>query len=85
MRGNSASTSAAPGGISSTSTRTARPHARDLRALQAPGDLVNGFVIRHEEDRGYPGFINLIGIESPGLTSSPAIAEMVGEMVDGYL
>ena len=42
-------------------------------------------MIRHEEDKGYPGFINLIGIESPGLTSSPAIAEMVGRMVDEYL
>ena len=27
------------------------------------------------------GFINLIGIESPGLTASPAIAKMVGQMV----
>jgi glycerol-3-phosphate dehydrogenase len=31
------------------------------------------FIIREE----YPGFINVAGIESPGLTSSPAIAEMV--------
>jgi L-2-hydroxyglutarate oxidase LhgO len=52
--------------------------------LQGPGDPVRDFVIRHEEDKGYPGFINLIGIESPGLTSSPAIAEMVGKMVDDY-
>ncbi len=36
------------------------------------------FVIAHEEDRGYPGLINFVDIESPGLTSSPAIAEMVG-------
>jgi L-2-hydroxyglutarate oxidase LhgO len=35
------------------------------------------FVIRNEEKHGYPGFINLIGIESPGLTASPAIAEYV--------
>lgn len=33
------------------------------------------FVIRKEE--GYEGFVNLLGIESPGLTSSLAIAEMV--------
>ncbi|EAW08321.1 NAD(P)/FAD-dependent oxidoreductase [Aspergillus clavatus NRRL 1] len=33
------------------------------------------FVIQEEE--GFPGFINLLGIESPGLTSSLAIAEMV--------
>lgn len=37
------------------------------------------FVIREEE--GFPGFVNLLGIESPGLTSSLAI----GEMVDGIL
>ena len=62
------------------------PDMSGIRAkLQAPGDPVKDFVIRHEEDKGYPGFINLIGIESPGLTSSPAIAEMVGKMVDGYL
>ena len=33
------------------------------------------FVIRKEE--GFEGFVNLLGIESPGLTSSLAIAEMV--------
>jgi len=62
------------------------PDMSGIRAkLQALGDPVRDFVIRHEEDKGYPGFINLIGIESPGLTSSPAIAEMVGKMVDDYL
>ncbi|MCW4051419.1 MAG: NAD(P)/FAD-dependent oxidoreductase [Candidatus Bathyarchaeota archaeon] len=53
--------------------------------LQGPGDPVIDFVIKHEEDRGLPGFINLVGIESPGLTSSPTIAEMVKGMVDEYL
>ncbi|KKK12252.1 hypothetical protein ARAM_002702 [Aspergillus rambellii] len=33
------------------------------------------FVIQKEE--GFPGFVNLLGIESPGLTSSLAIAEKV--------
>ncbi|KAI9375678.1 Sac2 family-domain-containing protein [Aspergillus egyptiacus] len=33
------------------------------------------FVIQEEE--GFPGFVNLLGIESPGLTSSLAIAEVV--------
>ncbi|MBN2014629.1 MAG: NAD(P)/FAD-dependent oxidoreductase [Candidatus Altiarchaeota archaeon] len=37
------------------------------------------FVI--EEDPQTPGFINLIGIESPGLTAAPAIAEKVAAMV----
>jgi len=33
------------------------------------------FIIVHEKEKGLPGFINLIGIESPGLTSALAIAE----------
>ncbi|KAL4741897.1 Sac2 family-domain-containing protein [Aspergillus similis] len=37
------------------------------------------FVI--QEEVGFPGFVNLLGIESPGLTSSLAI----GEMVEGIL
>jgi len=53
--------------------------------LQGPGQPVRDFVIKDEEDRGLPGFINLIGIESPGLTSSPAIAEMVAGMIKEYL
>ena len=31
---------------------------------------------RNEHDKGLPGFINLIGIESPGLTSCPAILKL---------
>lgn len=62
------------------------PEMSGIRAkLQGPGDPVRDFVIRHEEDKGLPGFINLVGIESPGLTSSPAIAEMVESMVKEYL
>lgn len=34
-----------------------------------------------ERDREYPAVIHLIGIESPGLTSAPAIAEFVEKMV----
>jgi L-2-hydroxyglutarate oxidase LhgO len=49
--------------------------------LQGPGEPVRDFVIREEGDKGLPGFINLIGIESPGLTASLAIAEMVKGMV----
>lgn len=53
--------------------------------LQAPGVAVVDFVIRHEADRGLPGLINLVGIESPGLTSCLAIAEYVADMVDAGL
>ena len=62
------------------------PDMSGIRAkLQGPGDPVRDFVITHEEDRGYPGLINLVGIESPGLTSAPTIAEMVGKWVDELL
>ncbi|KAM5475994.1 Vacuolar protein sorting-associated protein 52 [Microsporum audouinii] len=37
------------------------------------------FVIQKEE--GFPGFINLLGIESPGLTSSLAIAKRVEDLL----
>lgn len=53
--------------------------------LQGPGEDIRDFVIRDEGDRGLPGFINLIGIESPGLTAAPAIAEYVAGMVDEAL
>lgn len=46
--------------------------------LQGPGDPFRDFIIRHEADRGLPGIINLVGIESPGLTCCLSIAEMVG-------
>ena len=51
--------------------------------LQGPGEDIRDFVIRDESDKMLPGFINLIGIESPGLTSSPAIALYVAELVEG--
>ncbi len=54
------------------------PEMSGIRAkLQAPGEPVKDYVIRHETERGLHGLINLIGIESPGLTSSPAIARYV--------
>jgi len=53
--------------------------------LQEPGGEIRDFVIRDEADRGLPGFINLIGIESPGLTAAPAIAEYVAGLIEGYI
>jgi L-2-hydroxyglutarate oxidase LhgO len=45
--------------------------------LQAKDGDYRDFVIQEESESGFPGFINLIGIESPGLTSSLEIAKMV--------
>jgi len=49
--------------------------------IQKPGEPMRDFVIREESDRGLPGFFDLIGIESPGLTASPAIADYVAGLV----
>ncbi|KIW15563.1 hypothetical protein PV08_05611 [Exophiala spinifera] len=35
------------------------------------------------EEHGFPGFVNLLGIESPGLTSALAIAERVEDILYG--
>ncbi|MFH1379794.1 MAG: NAD(P)/FAD-dependent oxidoreductase [bacterium] len=39
------------------------------------------FIIQEESKKGFPGLINLIGIESPGLTCAPAIAEYVSNLI----
>lgn len=49
--------------------------------VQKKGEPIRDFIIRHEVDRGFGSFINLIGIESPGLTSSPAIGRYVAALV----
>lgn len=43
--------------------------------IQAPGDPPPDFIIAEESPRGLPGLINLVGIESPGLTCSREIAK----------
>ncbi|MBI9032080.1 NAD(P)/FAD-dependent oxidoreductase [bacterium] len=48
--------------------------------LQGPNDGFRDFYIQEESEKGFPNFINLIGIESPGLTSCLAIAKYVGKM-----
>jgi len=50
--------------------------------LQGPSEGFRDFVIRHESDRNLFGFINLVGIESPGLTCAPAIGEFVNEIYE---
>jgi len=47
--------------------------------LQGPGESFRDFVIKEE----IPGFINLVGIESPGLTAAPAIAKYVKGLIYG--
>ncbi len=78
-------------GAFGASVRRILPHIRDedltpdmsgIRPkLQGQGEPVRDFIIREESLRGLPGFINLVGIDSPGLTASPAIAEYVAAML----
>lgn len=49
--------------------------------LQGPGQSFRDFIIRHEKERGLSGAINLVGIESPGLTCCLSIAQMVVDMM----
>lgn len=49
--------------------------------IQAPGEPARDFVITHESDRDLPGLINLVGIESPGLTACLAIGRFVAGML----
>ncbi|MBN1898341.1 MAG: NAD(P)/FAD-dependent oxidoreductase [Spirochaetes bacterium] len=50
--------------------------------LQGPGDDFRDFIIQEEKGKGLPALINLIGIESPGLTSCLAIAKYVRKLLD---
>lgn len=50
--------------------------------LQGEGEKIRDFIIADETDKGFSGFINLIGIESPGLTASPAIAKYVRDLTE---
>ena len=47
----------------------------------APGETAADFIVSGPEAHGLSGLVNLFGIESPGLTASLAIAEMVKEML----
>ena len=40
------------------------------------------FYMAHEKEKGFPGWINLIGLESPGLTSTIAIGEEIARWVN---
>jgi L-2-hydroxyglutarate oxidase LhgO len=75
-------------------TAAARKYVPSLRAdwltpdqagirpkLAGPGEPFRDFVIAEESARGLPGLVNLVGIESPGLTASEAIAARVAALL----
>jgi len=49
--------------------------------IQAPDEAARDFVIQGPDDHGIPGLINLYGIESPGMTSSLAIADYARKLI----
>lgn len=49
--------------------------------LSRDGEPVRDFVIQEESERGCPGLVNCIGIESPGLTAAGAIARYVAGLL----
>jgi L-2-hydroxyglutarate oxidase LhgO len=49
--------------------------------LSGPGQPNADFRIDGPQSHGFPGLVNLFGIESPGLTASLAIAEHVAALL----
>lgn len=49
--------------------------------LSGPGEDARDFLIQGPVDHGVPGLINLLGIDSPGLTSCMAIADEVVKLL----
>jgi L-2-hydroxyglutarate oxidase LhgO len=45
--------------------------------LQGPGEPPRDFMLQGKTEHGLPGLVNLFGIDSPGLTSSLALAAQV--------
>jgi L-2-hydroxyglutarate oxidase LhgO len=59
------------------------PDQSGIRArLQAIGAPFRDFVLAEESERGLPGWVNLVGIESPGLTSCLEIAREVRSLLE---
>ena len=48
--------------------------------IHGPGEAQPDFLLQGPETHGVPGLVNLFGIESPGLTASPAIADEVARL-----
>ena len=50
--------------------------------ISGPNEPAADFLIQSSKDHQIKGLINLFGIESPGLTSSLALAEMVRQLIE---
>jgi L-2-hydroxyglutarate oxidase LhgO len=50
--------------------------------IEIAGAIQNDFVVSGPAEHGVAGLVNLYGIESPGLTASLALAELVDELIE---
>ena len=55
--------------------------ANERPKITGPSEAAGDFVVQGEAEHGVPGLVNLYGIESPGLTSSLALADQVCALV----
>jgi L-2-hydroxyglutarate oxidase LhgO len=59
-----------------------RPAHTGIRAkIAGPGEPAADFHVDGPEHHGIPGLVNLFGIESPGLTASLALGQLVAGLV----
>jgi len=56
-----------------------------IRCKLSPPESGGWADYRIEESKNTPGFINLLGIESPGLTAAPAIAKEITKMISRFI
>jgi len=56
-----------------------------IRCKLSPPESRGWADYRIEESKNTPGFINLLGIESPGLTAAPAIAKEITKMISRFI
>jgi L-2-hydroxyglutarate oxidase LhgO len=66
-----------PDGVSFT------PDFAGIRPVRQDPSGSRDFYVAEDSGRGLPGWVNLIGIESPGLTASPAIGRSVADLFEG--
>ncbi|MBJ7468294.1 MAG: FAD-dependent oxidoreductase, partial [Rhodoferax sp.] len=49
--------------------------------ISGPGQVAADYCVQGPQTHGVPGLVNLFGIESPGLTSALALAELVSALL----
>ena len=57
------------------------PDFAGIRPVRSDGEAFRDFYIAEESGRGLQRWVNLIGIDSPGLTSCLAIARVVADLL----